>query len=420
MTPPRRVYLDNAATSFPKPPAVFDAMARFATQCGASPGRAAYTEARTAGELLWRCRERINTLINGAAPERIIFTLNCTDALNLAIKGIVHPGPSPDHVITTWMAHNSVLRPLNALVERSDADQTRIVVDPATGRVNPDDIRRAIRPDTRLVAINHGSNVTGSLQPIAEIGRICRERAVPLLVDAAQTLGHIPIDVRALNIDLLAFPGHKGLLGPLGTGGLYIAPGMEKRIRTIREGGTGSRSERDTQPSELPDKYEPGSHNAIGVVGLSEGVEYLLQRTVADIEAHERTLMRAFLDTLFADGGAPEPPGLRLLGSQTTDHRVGVFSLTIDGIPPARLAATLEDRYGLLTRAGLHCAPLAHRAMGTAPGAGATRTLDNAGATRLSVGCFLTEDDMRFAASALRELAAEHANGAPRLGAATA
>ncbi|TVQ60008.1 MAG: aminotransferase class V-fold PLP-dependent enzyme [Phycisphaerales bacterium] len=404
----RRIYLDNAATSFPKPPGVLEAMTRFATELGASPGRGAYAESREADELLWRCRERINTLINGAGPERVIFTLNCTDALNLAIKGIVQPGPTIDHVVTTWMAHNSVLRPLNALVSNSDADQTRVVVDPATGWVDPDEIRRAIRPNTRLVAINHASNVTGSRQPIEAIGRICRERNVPLLVDAAQTLGHIPIDVRALHIDLLAFPGHKGLLGPLGTGGLYIAPGMEKRIRTIREGGTGSRSERDTQPNELPDKYEPGSHNAIGLAGLSEGVAYLLERTVEDVEAHETRLMVAFLDALREGDG--QPPNLRLLGPQTHERRTAVFSVVIEGVPPQTLAKTLEDRHGLLTRAGLHCAPLAHRAMGTAPNnrPGAS-TLDVAGATRLSFGCFLTEDDAKLAAHALREAAQDHA-----------
>ncbi|MEM1214024.1 MAG: aminotransferase class V-fold PLP-dependent enzyme, partial [Planctomycetota bacterium] len=283
----RRLYLDHAATSFPKPPAVHQAMAHYAANLGASPGRGAYDEAREAGRLMHVCRERLTQLINGEDPTHIVFTLNCSDALNTAIKGIALAPTTPrsprspnvgrdsthlPHLITTALDHNSVLRPYNKLVADGLATQTVIPCDPHTGLIDPDDIKHAITPNTRLIAAIHGSNVTGTLQPLADIGKIARAHDIPFLVDAAQTLGHHPLDVQALHIDLLAAPGHKGLLGPLGTGFLYIRPGIEQRMTTFKEGGTGSKSESDHQPTFMPDRFEPGSHNAIGILGLSEGV----------------------------------------------------------------------------------------------------------------------------------------------------
>lgn len=395
--PARRLYFDNAATSFPKPPEVAAAVSRFLTEIGASPGRGSYAEAIEAGRLLARCRERLNRLIGGESPDHIVFTLHTTDALNLAIKGIVSHHrrlDEPAHIVTTWMDHNSILRPLNQLIPQG-VDVTRVKVDPHTGVVDPDDIHRAIRKDTRLVATIHGSNVTGALQPVADIGTICRGHNVPFLVDAAQTVGHLPIDVKAMRIDLLAFPGHKGLLGPLGTGGLYIRPGLEKSIDTLREGGTGSLSERDIQPTTMPDKYEPGSHNAPGIIGLSEGVQWILDQGVENLWRHERRLIEIMLD------GLRGQPGLRLLGPATPDDRCGVFSITIDGLEPSELAGILEEHYGILCRAGVHCAPLAHETMGTR---------SSGGATRLSLGPFLTEDDVRYAAGAIAEICREHAS----------
>jgi cysteine desulfurase / selenocysteine lyase len=300
MSASRRLYFDNAATSFPKPPEVAAAMIRYATELGASPGRGAYRESIEAGRLVQQCRARLNTLINGQSPSHVVFTLNCTDAINLAIKGMARfhrRRREPMHVVTTWMDHNSILRPLHALAEEG-VTQTRLACDPATGLVDPKHVAAAIRADTRLVAVIHGSNVSGTLQPIEAIGAICRARNVPLLVDAAQTIGHLPLDVQRMHIDLLAFPGHKGLLGPLGTGGLYIRPGLEQRIDSVREGGTGSVSERDTQPLELPDKYESGSANAVGIIGLSEGVKWILDRGVDSLWAHEQRLMQVMLDGL--------------------------------------------------------------------------------------------------------------------------
>jgi cysteine desulfurase/selenocysteine lyase len=230
------------------------------------------------GALIAECRRRLNRLFHGQDANHFVFALNCSDALNLAIKGLIDPGLKSNHAICTHIDHNSILRPLNALQDQGAVEQTRVRVDQKTGLVDPDEIRKSIRRDTRLIAITHASNVTGTVQPIREIGKIAREHDVPFIVDAAQSVGHVPIDVQADNIDLLAAPGHKGLLGPLGTGFLYIRPGLENSLRPIREGGTGSVSENDRQPDFLPDKYEPGSHNAIGIVGLSEGVKLRLPR----------------------------------------------------------------------------------------------------------------------------------------------
>jgi len=398
----RRIYMDNAATSFPKPLAVQQAMAHFATEIGASPGRGAYAEAREAGRLMHLCRQRINTLIHGEDPNHVIFTLNTTDGLNLAIRGIVHfarhanPRVKP-HVITTWMDHNSILRPFNALAQWEEIEQSRIECDPATGLVDPQDIARAIRPETCLIAVVHGSNVTGTLQPVAEIGRIAREHDIPYLVDAAQTVGHVPLNVQHDCIDLLAFPGHKGLLGPLGTGALYIRPGIEKRMHTTREGGTGSLSEHDTQPPFMPDRFEPGSHNAIGIIGLSEGVQWILDKGVDSLWRHERSLISTMLESLDDEMGLP---GLSLLGPRGVKHRCGVFAVRIDGFDhPQSLSDVLENEYGILTRSGIHCAPLAHQTIGTAA---------LQGATRFSFGPFLSIQDVIYAGNALSQICQRH------------
>lgn len=396
------MYFDHAATSFPKPNAVIEAVHDYATRLGVSPGRGAYREVREAAGIVERCRERLCELINGESPDHVIFTLNCSDALNLAIRGLIRASTRErQHVVTTWMDHNSVLRPLNALADEMGDGfaQTRVEVDRETGIVDPEHIRRAITRDTRLVAVVHASNVTGTLQPIAEIGAICREMAVPLLVDAAQSIGHVPIDVRAMNIDLLAFPGHKGLQGPLGTGALYMRPGMERLIATIREGGTGSRSEDDTQPTDLPDKYEPGSHNALGIAGLLAGVEWVLGRGIDTIHTHERALIETFIDGITDRTTGKTLPGLRLLGPQGVMSRLGVFALTVDGMTPHVVAERLESEFGVLARAGLHCAPLAHRTFGTDPES--VGNSDHAGACRLSVGPMMSVQDVKYATDAL-------------------
>ena len=403
---PDRLYLDNAATSFPKPPCVIEAMTHFANRLGASPGRGAYREAVEASGILTRCRDRLSTLFLGARAEHVVFTLNTSDALNLAMFGLVDPvlrGGRPAHIVTTDLDHNSILRPCRALEARG-ATVTRLPGDPITGVVDPDDVAAAIGPNTVLVATLHGSNVTGRVQPITDIGAACRARDVPFLVDAAQTLGHRPVDVSTMNIDLLAFPGHKGLLGPLGTGGLYIAPGLEHVIEPIRVGGTGSSSEHDTQPDFMPDRFEPGSHNAIGLAGLDAALGWLLERGIETLWHEERQLIERM------DRGLEGIDGLHVLGGHGGD-RCGVFAVTIgtadDGpagrLEPEALAAVLEDRFGILTRAGLHCAPRAHAHFGTD---------ETGGAVRLSLGPFLHHDDVDRVIHALEAIAADMHAGA--------
>ena len=264
----RRIYLDNAATSFPKPESVYAAMDDYNRRNGAAIGRGAYRAAIDATAIVQRCRRKIADLLGAEGPERILFTFNGTDSLNLALHGVLQAG---DHVITSVVDHNSVLRPLSELRRKLGVEVTHVGANPA-GKVDPLDFKRALRPNTKLIALIHASNVTGTIQPIAAVGQIAREAGVLFLVDAAQTAGHLPIDLRNLPVDILAAPGHKGLLGPLGTGVLYVRPGIEQRLASFRQGGTGTRSEDDMQPESLPDKYESGNHNAPGLAGLEAAV----------------------------------------------------------------------------------------------------------------------------------------------------
>ena len=371
-------YFDNAATSFPKPDVVLDAIVQYQKQCGASPGRGAYSHAADATEILDTCRELLCTLVNATSSEHCIFTLNCTDSLNLAINGIAQhflAKNKPVHIVTTAMDHNSVLRPLHELSNQG-VTHTIVKADPGTGIVIPEEILHAIKKTTRLVAIAHGFNVTGTLQDIKAIGNICGD--IPFLVDAAQTMGHFPIDVHEMHIDLLAFPGHKGLLGPLGTGGLLMREGMEKIIDPIRTGGTGSQSEHPFQPITLPDKYEPGSHNMVGIAGLLASVQWILNEGVSNLHKKEQALSEQFIQEIATIHG------VRIVGPQTSANRCGVFSLAFDACPH-EIAKQLERAQGICSRSGLHCAPHAHETMGT----------DVLGGTvRISFGPFHTQEDV--------------------------
>jgi len=275
---------------------------------------------------------------------------------------------------------------------------TCVPIDRKTGLVDPDEIRKAITPQTRVIAVTHASNVTGTLQPLRKLAAVAREHGIPLVVDAAQSAGHVPIDVQADGIDFLAMPGHKGLLGPLGTGVLYVRPGMEKIMLPLREGGTGSVSEQPVQPEFMPDFLESGSHNAVGIAGLSEGVKWLLDRGIQSLVSHDRELIATFIEGI----SVVEIPGLRYFGPQGVANRVGVFSVQIDGFTPQQLASLLEERYGILTRPGIHCAPLVHEAIGTLPAGGTTR---------FSFGPFLSAADVNYATDCLADIVIAHREG---------
>ena len=378
--------MDNAATSFPKPPCVHEAMLHYATRLGASAGRGAYVEAQDTGRIIQQCRERLCRLINAPNPDHLIMTFNCSDGLNLAIYGLLDEG---DHAIATEMDHNSVLRPLNELRKRIGLEVDFVRCD-AAGLVDPDEVRQAIKPNTKLLTVLHGSNVTGSVQPIRDLARVAHDHGTLILIDAAQTVGHWPIDVQSDRIDLLAAAGHKGPLGPLGTGFLYIRDGIEQHLRTLKQGGTGTRSEQATQPDDLPDKYEVGSHNAIGIAGLNAAAGWILDRTVVSLRQHDRQLCERFAQ------GLDSIDGLHWYGPRDLEKRIGVFSVRLDGYGPDELSSALEAQFGILTRSGLHCAPWAHKTIGT---------LEFGGTTRLSFGPFLTLQDIDHALDALSTLA---------------
>src|SRR5438105_2159618 len=291
------IYLDNAATSFPKPESVYRALDRFARSDLANPGRAGHKMALAAERALDDCRHLLNQLFHGEGPERFVFTLNCTDALNMAFKGVLADG---DHVITTDLEHNSVSRPLRKMQLDGRITLTRVHAD-AGGTIDPDDIRKAITPRTRMVALTHASNVLGTVQPIAAVGSLARDHGLLFVVDAAQTAGVVPIDVRLMNIDLLAFPGHKSLLGPTGTGALYVGP--RASLRAWREGGTGGDSSSETQPREFPYFLEGGTPNVLGVAGLAAGVKYVMEQGLEKIHAHEVALTERLWRRLDEIGG---------------------------------------------------------------------------------------------------------------------
>jgi cysteine desulfurase family protein len=377
------IYLDNAATSYPKPEAVYRALDAFARQDLANPGRAGHKMALAAERALDDCRHLLNRLFHGKEPERWAFTLNCTDALNMAFKGVLADG---EHVITTDLEHNSVSRPLRALELAGRISLTRVPAD-ASGTIDPDAVRRAITLRTRLIALTHASNVLGTVQPIAAVGRIAREHDVLFLVDAAQTAGVLPIDVQEMNIDLLAFPGHKSLLGPTGTGALYAGP--RARLGAWREGGTGGDSSSETQPREYPYFLEGGTPNVLGVAGLAAGVRHVLEHGLEAIHAHEVALVERLWQKL------DELGGYETFGHRDHARRVGTLSFRSEALPAAELGGILDQAFDIAVRPGLHCAPYIHRAVGTFPD----------GTVRASPGPFNTPDDIDQLAGALAEVA---------------
>ncbi|MBI1348384.1 aminotransferase class V-fold PLP-dependent enzyme [bacterium] len=381
-----RHYLDNAATSFPKPPEVAQAVTEYLQNSGAPAGRGAYREATEVARIIERCRQSAANLFGAPDPRRIIFTFNGTDGLNLAILGICQPG---DHVITSTWEHNSVLRPLRMLQETHGVDVTWLEPDDSW-RIDPQQVAAAWKSQTRLVAIQHANNVIGVLQPIEDIGKIVREREGIFLVDAAQSAGQVPINVASQAIDLLACPGHKGLLGPLGTGLLYVGERVSEELLPLRYGGTGTHSEEDRQPAELPEKFESGNLNVPGIVGLDAGLHWLTQQGLSRVHQREQALLQTLWD------GFSALPHVTLYGSPpATVGRTGVVSLNVQGYDQQDAALILDEHFGVQGRAGLHCAPGVHRSLGT---------LSSGGTLRLSVGALTTVEDVQAAVTALMSL----------------
>jgi len=351
------IYLDNADTSYPKPKEVGRAMLHFLEKVGASPGRSGHRLSIEAGRLLYQTRESLAELLNVIDPLRIIFTLNVTEALNLALKGLLQPG---DQVITSSMEHNSVMRPLRKLEKRGV--EIKVVPCSSQGVLDPVDIEKSIKKNTKLIVLIHGSNVIGSILPITVVGEIARKYDILFLVDTAQTAGCYSLDIKKDNIDLLAFTGHKALFGPPGTGGLVIGERVDiKKLNPLKVGGTGSWSESEEQPDFLPDIYESGTPNTVGLSGLNEGVRFILKEGVDKIRQHELELTQKLIE------GLKEIPGVIVYGEDQVKNRVAVISFNIKDQLPSEVGLRLDEEYNIMSRVGLHCAPAAHKTIGTFP-----------------------------------------------------
>jgi cysteine desulfurase/selenocysteine lyase len=379
-----RLYFDNAATSWPKPPAVYDAVDHYQRENGAAVGRSATRAGAAVQKSVDHARRQLGRLFH-APSGSIHFGFNGTDVLNIVLHGWLRRG---DHVVTSVAEHNSVLRPLNFLKQRLGLEIDYLPVDPA-GVIDPEAFRSTLRNNTRLIAVTHASNVTGAIQPVEAIGRIARERGVPFLIDAAQTAGHLPIDVERLNVDFLASSGHKGLLGPLGTGVLYINPERESDLPPLRQGGTGTMSEDEAIATHGPDRYEAGNHNAPGLVGLAAALDWIVEQGVERLRSHEIELTRRLL------AGLSSLSGVSVAGPIQAEARVGTVSLRLSTLDPQTAASLLETEFGIECRAGLHCAPRMHAAIGS---------LQEGGTVRLSTGPFTTNEEIDVVVQAIKAL----------------
>ncbi len=379
------IYLDNAATSFPKPESVYAAIDHYNRHLGAPIGRGAYRNSIELQSSVDQCRKLAAQVLGAKRPEEIAFSFNGTDSLNTVIHGVLKPG---DHVVTSDVEHNSVLRPLQTLKDRLGVETTYI---PANdyGVVDALSFRDAIRQNTRLIILNHASNVTGSIQPVCEVGEMARQAGILFLVDAAQTAGHLPLDVSQMPLDFLVCPGHKGLLGPLGTGLIYLRSESAEQVASFRQGGTGTHSEEERQPSRLPDKFESGNHNAPGLVGLRAALEFVLEQGVEQLREHEQQLTSRLLE------GLQQLSGFELPGPEDPGQRVGVVSLINPIVDPQILASILDENFGIQTRAGLHCAPRIHRSI---------QSLDYGGTLRFSPGPFTTMPQIEKTINVMNEL----------------
>ena len=386
-----RIYLDNAATSWPKPESVYTAVDHALRVNGAAAGRGGYQQVIDSMRMVEHTRGLVAKLINAPSHKNLAFTFNGTDSLSTAIFGLLKPG---DHVVTSVVEHNSVLRPLKYLEANSDISLTIVGCD-QTARINEDEIAASIKPNTRLVVLNHVSNVTGTIQPIENVKSVIQSskcKNAVFLLDAAQSLGHIPIDVQAIGCDILAAPGHKGLLGPLGTGILYVTEEVTHSIAPLRYGGTGSDGSREFQPTEMPDRFEAGNLNVSGIAGVGAGIKFLQSDCGLAAHDHRHRLSARLLK------GLHEISGISLQGPQSMDDRLGVFSLSIGGFDCHEAASILDSNWMIQTRSGLHCAPLIHRTLGSE---------SEHGTIRLSVGLFNTIAQIEETLVALEQLAAQ-------------
>jgi len=375
------IYLDNAATSFPKPKTVYQNVTKAMTKYGANPGRGSHAMAIEGAKVIYETRELLAQLFNLDDPMKVIFTFNATDALNLAIKGLLKSG---DHVIVTSMEHNSVLRPVMEL-EKIGVDNT-IVSCETDGKIDILNIEKEIRTNTKLIITTHVSNLTGTIFPIEEISRMCKEHQITYLLDASQSAGVLDIDMQKLNIDFIAFPGHKGLLGPQGTGALLINSDIQ--MNQLKEGGTGSESSSLHQPDFYPDKFEAGTPNLPGIAGLNAGLKYILNRGTKSILSHEKEIIDLFINEL------KNNDKIQIYGPKDINDRCGVVPINIIGIDSSEVAYILDTKYNIAVRPGLHCAPLAHKTIGT----------EKIGAVRFSVGPFNTKADILATVKAINEI----------------
>lgn len=378
------IYLDNGATTYPKPAEVYEFMDNFYRNFGVNPGRSGYDLCMEAGEIIEDTRQMLTDFFNGTDPNRLCFSYNSTDALNLIIFGLLQEG---DHAITTTIEHNSVLRPLYHLYKFNGVEVDHLSFD-SRGFVDPDDFLKTFKSNTKLVIVNHASNVIGTIQPLKEIGRLCRERNIPFAIDASQSAGKIPIDLEAQNLDIIAFTGHKSLFGPTGIGGLYVREGID--IRHTRAGGTGVRSAVKTHLEEYPYRLEYGTLNSVGVAGLHAGLKWLQKKGVDDIHVQEMRLTALLRD------GLQEIDGVKLYCQEDLTDHIGVLLFNIDGMEALNTGTILDVDYNIACRTGLHCAPLVHEQLGTA---------DIHGAVRFGIGPFNTEEHIKTAIAAVGEIA---------------
>ncbi len=383
------IYFDNAATSWPKPPVVNEAMTRFLIEVGANPGRSGHRLSVNAARIMYHARQAVANFFKAVDPMRVVFGHNVTEALNLALRGLLISG---DHVITSSMEHNSVMRPLRWLEQQGVA--VSVVPCSPQGFLDPADLEKAIQSNTKLIVLNHASNVVGTLLPVAEAGRIARQHGLLLLVDTAQTAGAYPINMQQDNIDLLAFTGHKSLLGPTGTGGLILGERVaDDAIAPLILGGTGSRSEEEMQPEFLPDRFESGTPNAVGLAGLAASLQWLCEADIKTIRQHEVSLARQLISGLYSI------PAVTVYGSGDAELQTATVSFNIDHLQPSAVGMRLDEEYGILCRVGLHCAPAAHRTLGTFPD----------GTVRFGLGIFNTSEEVEQAIEAVAQLASEEA-----------